>query len=760
VARSRSLPAAFLAAVGLLLTGCGALFPADVDRRERLAMLPRSGLPLDAPVTVRWNQYQIPWIEAATDADLFFTLGLVHAHLRGAQIALLRRISAGRLSEMVGPLAWDIDHALRILDYGRASETVWLRMPAESQRLLQAFTDGLNAYFERQTKRPPEFALLGIEPEPYRPQDLLRIGRLAGTDINWLGYFSLLAERGTPEFAERWHRILRAGANTAPSFTPDPALSTLADLLAASGKSGSNSVAVAASRSASGAPLLANDPHLGLTLPNLWLIAGMRSPGFHAVGLMVPGLPFVAVGSNPWLAWGGTNMRAASSDLYDVSSLDPATFETRSERIGTRFWLDTTRQVRVSPFGPVISDASVIPGDQSRPVALRWVGHEPTDEITALVAAARARDAEGFMAAFTGFGVSAQNMLFATRDGHIGQLMAVTQPVRSRFPADDPVLDATDPGTAWAGFIDARGLPAVLAPPEGFLASANNRPTGETPVPIGYFFSPGDRVQRLQAFVSGRSRLGVADLQSLQRDTLSPAAGRVAAVLAGRMRDLPAPPPRLLAALTGWDGDYAADSQGPVAFELLLYHLVPAFAGVESADELPYATGSWNYLSGPFIDDFEALPRQAADRLLSQAATKAERELGSFPTWGDMHRLRVAHALGAVPVLGRFFVLEDFPVGGSRETPMKTAHGLVNTRHHATYGQQSRHVSDLSDLDANWFLLFGGQDGWLGSANFADQIPLWRDGRMIRMPLRSETVARDFPDAVVLDPEATDGTPQ
>ena len=131
--------------------------------------------------------------------------------------------------------------------------------------------------------------------------------------------------------------------------------------------------------------------------------------------------------------------------------------------------------------------------------------------------------------------------------------------------------------------------------------------------------------------------------------------------------------------------------------------------------------------------------------------------------WGDMHRLRLAHSLGRLPVLRGAFIVANLPAGGSRQTPMKMAHGLVNGRHCATFGSMARHISDLSDLDANWFILLGGNDGWIGSASYCDQLPLWQERRYIRMPLRPETVAREFPlvtnlsPAVPVAPEAITG---
>ncbi|MBX9701431.1 MAG: penicillin acylase family protein, partial [Acetobacteraceae bacterium] len=717
--------------------------------------LPRSAMPgLAGPVTIRWNDHLVPWIEAGSDADLAFALGVVHGHLRGAQIALLRMIARGRLAEIAGPLATDIDHALRILDFGRAAPEIERRWPPATREFMERFVAGLNrATLGDGSRPPPEFALLGLTPEPYTAADILAIGRLAGTDISWLTWFSLLGERGSPGFARTWQRVLEAGASlTPPDEAGDARQAALGAILAASSRGGSNTVAVAPRRSATGAALIASDPHLGLSLPNLWLIVGMRSPGLHAVGMMVPGLPIIGLGRNPDVAWGGTNLRAASSDLFDVSRLPPEQIEAGSTRIRQRLWFPATRPVRSTPHGPIVTDAAVVPRGPGDVIALRWAGHEPTDEVTALLAAARARSAAEFRESFAGFGVSPQNMLYVDRHGTIGRVTAATLPARVGFPAEDPVLDPRD--SAWGRLVDARQLPRLENPAGGVLASSNENPAtwAADPPPIGWFFSDGDRLARLHALLAARPRVGVEDLFALQRDTLAPKAALLARALLARLDALPGGPPEpaTLARLRGWNGDYAAESEAALVFELILGQIVPRLRNGSLPGRGP-ETG-WNFITTFLLRDLDALPAERRDAVLREAASAAAPLAAQYRNWGEVHRLRAAHWLVNLPVLGRRFVIESLPVGGSRETPMKTGHGLVQGPHEVSFGSMARHVSDMADPDANWFVLFGGQDGWLGSAAFADQLPLWRDGRAIRLPLRPETVAREFPRVTVLRP--------
>jgi penicillin amidase len=216
------------------------------------------------------------------------------------------------------------------------------------------------------------------------------------------------------------------------------------------------------------------------------------------------------------------------------------------------------------------------------------------------------------------------------------------------------------------------------------------------------------------------------------------------------------PAPRLRAAMQGWQGDYAADGRAPVAFELLLRHLVPALVPESRRDAAGNPRGAesqWSFITTFLLHDLDALPQPRRNEVLRASAAAAAAEFDRLGTWGDLHRMRAAHWLVNLPVLGRAFVYAEFPAGGSRETPMKVSHGLITGQvTPATFGSMARHVSDMADPDANWFTLWGGQDGWLGSAAFMDQVPLWREGSSIRVPLRAETVAVEFPRVTRLTP--------
>lgn len=730
-------------ALPLLLCGCSALNPERLSLDQRLAMFPTHNVPFEMPVTIRWNQVGVPFIEAGTDRDCAFALGLVHAHLRLTQMAMFRRIVQGRLSESGGPYMNEMDQTLRTIDFGYAAPEIVAHLPDRTRAWLQAFVDGLNWYQAKVKVRPPDYALLNLEDETWKIEDLIAIGRFSGTDVNWMIYLSLLNARLSPDWQQTWKRVLDAGADSTPSFGASVSkVALLRQILQGNSRSGSNAMVVAPEHSKTGAALLAADPHLALTLPNVWMAAGIKSPSYHVVGLMVPGLPAFGLGRNDDLAWSGTNMRAAASDLYNVAGED---LSEKREILRNRDWFDTDVVVRHAKEGPVVSDLPFFPARQGEVVALRWKGHETSDEFSAFLAAMRARNANEFRAAFATYGVGGMNMLCATRTGDICEVMATHSPVRDPAPPSDLVRRFDDPEAAWRGEANAMDLPFALDPPGGLLATANNRPA-PTPFPIGYFYPTSERVDRLYQVLKSKDKLGVDDLAALQRDTMSLSALSLKDKLVPLLKETAAAP-EFVRGLESWDGRYDADARGPVLFETLLFELATRLYGENG--RIGEGKDDWSYLVQYLPGDLSA----AADRqtLIAAALAKADEKSRKFKVWGDMHRLRIGHLLMNFPLIGGSFQLEEFGVGGSRNTVMKTAHGLVDDRHYASYGSQARQLCDMSDPDRTSFVLLGGEDGWLGSDNFVDQVPLWRQGRAVEMPLTDAGVAVAFPKMLTLD---------
>jgi len=741
------------AGVGILLAGRRP----RLDVKTRLDALVRHDLPLKARVDIRWNDHQVPFIEASDDRDLAVGLGAVHAHLRLVQMEFMRRAARGRLAEVVGPAAGGLDGMLRTLGLARAAPPAVAALPAETHEWLAGFADGINAQIGAMRVQPEEFRVIGMRAEPWSVEDLVAVGRLAATDFSWRVWHRLLRLRRREDWPQIWQRLMREGFVPSFSGAPSGEGGPGASLMAGMGRGGSNSLAVAAGRSATGAALIASDPHLPIALPNLWLIAGMKSPGYHAVGLMIPGVPVVALGRNPWIGWGGTSLHAASSDLIDVTGLPDDAIAERREWIRVRWGKAREITVRETPYGPIVSDVPMLDLPAGRRLALRWIGHRPNDEITAMLRLARARDWDGFMDAIDGFAVPAQNMIYADSEGRVGQAMAAHLPRRPQGAPTDLVV-GMDVDAHWRDLATAKDLPSTVDPAAGFVASANDRPDA-APTPVGFFFSPNERVGRLRSVLGIAGSLTVEDLQAMQRDVSMPSSLPLRDALLRAIEPADAADAdvrRLYAALRDWDGRHAADSSGALAFEVLIHHFLKALHGEE---DFAIYSATWDALT-LLGQDLATLPRERLSAAAREAARRAARDTKRHRSWGDIHRLRLSHGLSILPGSGRRYRFADLPVGGGNETVMKTAYGLAAGRHAVRLGANARHVSDLSDPDANHFVLLGGQDGWLGSTTFLDQLPLWRNGAYVSVPMRPESVRRDHRRLTVLSPEGPDEGPQ
>ncbi len=706
---------------------------------ERLSALPTHGLPVEQPVAIRWNQHQVPWIEASTDRDCAVALGVAHAHLRLVQMEMMRRIAQGRMAEMFGPMAINADHLIRTLGISQAVPAILGLLPDSTREWLDGFVDGINHVLAHISEPPPDFGMLALTPEPWTASDVITLGRAASADVTWLVWFRLLHLHRTPEWSCLWDKVLEHQSGVIGHLAGNSPDDMLLALLGAI-RGGSNAWAVAASASSTNGALLACDPHLAITLPNLWMLAAYRCPSFHVTGLMLPGLPFVAVGRNPWIAWGGTAAHAASSDLFDLSGLADEGFETQTETIRVRGGRPQTIKIRTSRYGPIISDALGL----DRPCALRWIGHEPSDELSAMLGINRAHSFDAFRAAAEGLAVPGQTFIIAEADGGIAKQIAARIPCRSGLPQGYPLVRPVEI-EHWQRFAAASDFAPERNPECGFLVSANDKPAG-TPVPLGFLFSPADRHERIGEILAASRPVPPATMRTVQCDVTLPSALPVRDHLVALIEALPkrdqaqSATARISMLLRDWDGAYPEDSRGALAFECLTAHLCRRHY---SKTERLFHAALWTGRALVHVDLAAQGTRLCA--ALKYALKQTSKDLDRYAAWGDVHRLVLGHPLSHLPLIGRRLIFADLPIAGSSETVMKTAGPHIARRHAITYGSVARFMADLSNIDETYAVLLGGQDGWLGSETMLDQLGLWRRGDAIRLPLQRETVAQEFP---------------
>jgi penicillin amidase len=734
-------------------------YPQYTGQGERFHDFPVKPAPVTDRLTIRWNQHAVPYIFANSEADVAFGLGLVHAHLRLGQIELLRVLSQGRVAETVGPLPYTgtLDDGVRILGLPKAAEKALSQLSSGQREWLQRYVDGMNWLIGSLKKKPFEHQFLNIPLKPFTVLDILTISKLVSSDLSWATYVRFLTlMKDGKEWQSRWKNFLDQGASSLSSVQNkhDEGLTRVIEQLT---RSGSNSLVISSAKSTSGAALIANDPHVGLFLPNFWLIAGVHSPEQQAVGLMIPGLPFFGVGRNPQISWGGTNMRGLSSHLYDISNLEASAIDSTKETILRRNWFDRELSYRTTPFGPVFTDWSYFDGDGKVPdLALWWAGADGANEIAAFVEASKARDWTEFRNAFRDYRVSAMNILYADRQGNIGMLPAYGVPVLKNPKLTTNLIKSTDNPVVAILPVDQQ--PFEYNPPTGFIASANNKPFEFTPVPYSLAYAGSDRFLRLSNLAHKHDKWTVEGLKQLQQDTFLESAHALKSLIVKKVGEWDfGESNQDFLRFAAWNGSYDREDTSAPAFEVLMYFAWQDYVETEITDshrkEDLRSTDQWRPILLSWVNDTSQA--DIRDRMLAWLK-QGKKSLQRYQTWGSFHRQKLSHPFGGLPVIGRRFQKMEYGESGSNDTLFKAGRRFSADKSDITYGASARHISDLSDPNANYFVLKGGQDGWLDNPNLTDQVPLWDRGEYIQMPLDRSLIESQFArHVVVIDPDGS-----
>ncbi len=718
---------------------------------------------LAATVTVRRDGLGVPHLEASSWPDVFRAQGYVTAQDRLWQMDLLRRRAHGELADAFGEGALRLDREMRTLGLGRAARDSLELLPGDARAILEDYSAGVNA-FMRSGPLALEFRLLRYRPRPWTPADTVAVGKLLAHDLafGWEGEAqrALLRRVLPPPLFDLLHparftgdRVLFAAdapAMEKASASPESAI-------------GSNNWVVSGAHTATGKPLLANDPHLALGVPSIWTAVHLRAPGLEVGGVTLPGAPGVILGRNRHLAWGCTNVHDDSADLYAVE-VDPRRpdhyrapdghepFRTLEERILVRRGaLSSSRDslphvVRLTRWGPV----TTIGG---RLYALRWTTLDKVAELPAFMAIDRATDWKEFRAAVSLYPGPSQNFVYADTDGHIAWYSAGRLPIRRASDGSLPHSPASTDGD-WVGFVPFDELPQLLDPPSGRIVTANNRLVGSayphrvTRGGIGPW-----RAAALFEALESREGWSTDDMVRLQGLRLSiPHRDLVRALKEGAGRHPSDPRWRDIAGeMQGFDGHLEPDSR-PAAYAVTVFRLVgervigPRLDGLPFARSLRRRTAAIQRLV--LERPREWLPPDAGDwdELLAgcwEAATGELRDkLGedrSRWTLGRLNQVRVRHPLSrALSALGALLDPAAMELGGAVTTP----NVLGITASGAVEGPSMRFVANLADPDDTRLVNFMGQSGHAASPHYEDQLEAWRTVATHRLAFTPDAVAR------------------
>lgn len=712
---------------------------------------------LSAPVTIARDDKGVPHIRADNRQDSWFALGWVHAQDRMWQMETMRRLGSGRLAEAIGAPGLVNDRFMRTLGLRRLAERALPRLDEPTRAALTAYAAGVNAWLTSPESRLPlEFTLLGVRPEPWSPVDSLVWHKLMALQLagNWPDDIqrARLARRIDPK---RIPDLFPAGSSEAAPGLSEAGWNALIAAVppAARPAPASNIWIVAGSRSASGKPILANDPHLPLTVPSPWYLATIDAPGLSLAGATAPGLPFHVIGHNDKIAWGFTSAEADTVDLFIEKTDGESAYRTpegsrpfvvRDEVIRVKDGPDVPLRVRETRHGPVISD--LIAPDLAGPgevVAFAATALSDSDTgVQSLMRMSLARDWPGFAAAQREVQAPALNVGYADVGGTIALTTVGRIPIRRSGNGLVPARGWTGSGD-WTGWIPPAKLPQTVNPRSGLLINANNRPTPDKyPYLIAALWPETYRAERLREMLEPRKAMTPAEMVTIQGDFVSLQAVEVKDLLTG-IDPASEQGRNAVRLIADWTGDVSRDRPEP----LILAAWVASLTYAVFADELgdlydPQSPPSpqalidaltkrryWcDDVSTPAAESCEELIERSLDQSLASLKADWGQDMTRW-RWGDAHRARFVHpVLGQVPLLRRWATLET-PSDGDNATLSRGSYRSVDNRFPHVHGPTLRAVFDLAALDDSTFLIVPGQSGHPMSPHYGDQLKDWRDNR-------------------------------
>ena len=784
---------------------------------------------LSAPVLVRRDGHGVPHIEAANQDDLMLAQGYVTAQERMWQMDMLRRNAAGELAEILGRGALDHDRMQRVLQFGNVADRVYRSLPADEQHRYQQYARGVNLYLAENAHRlPVEFRLMHYRPRPWRGEDTVLIGMnmVQMLDTHWdakLARERIAADLNNPRLEADLYPVgswrdqppTSAVADmTEPHPSPDapdedlnqsrngailtgketragaaapgdlPTAAEVAGLRRAMGlpecagcTPGSNNWVIAGKHTASGKPLLSNDMHLDLTVPNIWFMAELEAPGLHVAGVTLPGMPLVVAGHNEHIAWGFTALYADVQDLY-VERLDGKGNYWASDASGgpgsssggwkalaharevihVRFGRDVPVDVELTAHGPLLN---AVTRTHKRAIALRWTLYDPALATIPMYAINTAANWQQFSSALEAWCWPTQNVVYADDAGHIGYQAVGKVPLRPTGLVGVPITDAHH---EWQGYIPFDQMPHAYDPPSGLLATANSRVTAnDTRYPLTLEWADAYRAERIYQDLRGRDGLKREDMLAVQTDIYSAVDQELAHRFAYAIDHTERVDSRLKAAadlMRSWDGRLTTDSAAASIVDRAREALWPLILKPKlGADAALYEWSESNFAEEQIIMNGDStggapsvwLPHgyRNWDALLTDAVRQGMehgRATGDLSAWryGRWHVVDIEHPLlRLIPMVKGWTGTGPEPQSGDTTTVKQVGRA---------FGPSQRFTMDWSAPDSSTENIVLGESGDALSPWFRDQWPAWYHGTTFALPFTDAAVAAQTMHTLTLKP--------
>lgn len=723
---------------------------------------------LEKDVTVLRDDIGVPHIEAQSDADLYRAQGYVVAQDRLFQMDLSRRQASGRLAEAVGAAAIDTDKFFRTFSLRNAAEKSWEGYDEESKQVLEWFAEGVNAFIGEAKENDTlsyEFSLLGYEPEEWTPVDSLAVGKFMAYDLG--GNWSSLAVRhwALGEFTEdKAKELFIQYPEDAPSIIEaniNQQVKVAGEFdayLVPSEFNGSNNWVVSGDKTKSGMPLLADDPHLGLSTPSIWYQMHLSSPEQNVSGVIFAGVPGIILGHNESVAWGVTNVGPDVQDLYieTPNPENPTEFryegeweqaEVREEPIKVKDGKTIDFEVVVTRHGPIISDLLYEEEDPGALFSMQWTALEPTLELQAVLGFNKASNWEEFESSLEDFQAPAQNFVFAATDGTIAYKANGRVPIRKTGDGQLPVPgDSADYG--WEGYVPFAELPTAVNPESGFIATANNEVVDDSyKYHITDFWAQPYRYKRIVEVLEASDELTSEDMMELQMDQKNLYAEEFLGDMIKSVKAESGDYEEELQLLADWDQVDSADQSAPLIFHKWMKQLPDTLLEESFPEDVYELMPGKNHITdqmmrnsfagndGAWVSEYGGTRKWLTDAL-ETSLTEIEEEFGNDPVdwkWGQFHQLTFPHPLaGASPIFEMFLNPDPQPLGGSNITVQAAA---FDEEGNVDHGAAWRFVADLSDLSSAYHIVGPGLSGHIKSDFFHNQVDKWAQGDYHATPI-------------------------
>ncbi|HLA09757.1 MAG TPA: penicillin acylase family protein [Pyrinomonadaceae bacterium] len=762
---------------------------------------------LKQPVIIRRDERGIPYIEAKSDHDLYLAQGFATATDRLWQMDLLRRTARGELAEVLGKDALDEDKRHRTLGFARAAEAEAAQASAEARNLLDAYAKGVNAYISSLDPKslPPEFQLLQYRPRPWTPADSLIVVKLffealsnswrldvmreSLSDVPPAKLAALLTQKSpldvivvgkdVPAKRNATQRAISTNTEKELLIALEEEEEVRSRALArvglyAESLAASNNWVVSGNHTASGKPLLANDPHLAPSAPPIWHMAHLTAPGVRVAGVTAPGLPGVVIGHNEHIAWGFTNVGTDVQDLY-LESFDPENpkryqtptgwqdAEVRYEAIKVRNTFTdkaietVVHYVTTTRHGPIVLDRA------GKRYALRWTAIDPRlHNALGFYRQNRARNWKEFAAALQTYTGPMQNMIYADSAGHIGYYAAGVVPIRKTGDGSVPYDGSTDDGE-WVSFVPFEELPHLFDPPSGIIVTANQRVVGsDYPYHLSHSWAQPYRARRILDLLQKNQKMTADDFRRVLGDIYTIAGANFAKQTARILRaDLRAEGDdelrKLVGALETWDGQLNVDSRvAPVVAQMRISFrskIINAALGEERARSFGWSNfdttldrilneQSKEWLPKEFSSYAAMLRASHADAV--QVLTRALGADQSQWTWGNMVKARFPHPLARAPLVGLPFAIDPLPQNGTGF--------MLGATVNVGAAVSMRLIADPSNWDKTQHGITLGQSGLPTSPHWKDQLPDWQAVTPRVFPFSEAAIAHATKSTLVLEP--------